>query len=82
MMEVNVCVGTSCHLNGSYNVVQILQQLIEENMLHDKIELKALFCMKQCNKKGVSVSVCGESYRIEPEGVKTFFDNTILRQMK
>ena len=32
-MVVNVCVGSSCHLKGSYDVIQTLKRLIEENGL-------------------------------------------------
>ncbi|MDF2942332.1 MAG: hypothetical protein K0S01_1190 [Herbinix sp.] len=82
MVEINVCIGTSCHLNGSYNVVQTFQQLIEEYSLHEKIEFEAKFCMKECQNKGVSVSVDGVAYRIEPENAREFFLSTILCKMK
>ncbi len=82
MVELGVCIGTSCHLNGSYNVVQTFQQLIEEYALHDKIEFKAYFCMKECKSNGVSVSVGEENYRIEPENAGDFFRNTILAKAK
>lgn len=39
MVEVKVCIGTSCHLHGSYNVMMSFKQLIEEYNLHDKINL-------------------------------------------
>lgn len=81
MVEINVCVGTSCHLNGSYNVVQVFQQLIEENSLHDKIEFKACFCMKKCNNQGVSVGVNGEQFRVAPEEAGDFFKETILKKV-
>lgn len=73
MVEVKVCIGTSCHLNGSYNVVQGIQQLVEEYSLHDKIDLEAYFCMKQCQNKGVSITVNEEKFRVEPEQVNAFF---------
>lgn len=81
MMEISVCVGTSCHLNGSYNVVQIFQQLIEEHSLHEKIELKAYFCMKQCQNKGVSVQINEKAFRLEPENAREFFQTTIMKDM-
>jgi len=81
MMEISVCVGTSCHLNGSYNVVQIFQQLIEEHSLHEKIELKAYFCMKQCQNKGVSVQLDGKPFRIEPENAREFFRTTVMENI-
>lgn len=78
MVEINVCIGTSCHLNGSYNVVQTFQQMIEEYSLHEDIEFKANFCMKECMNKGVSVSVDGTTYRISPESAREFFRNQVL----
>jgi NADH:ubiquinone oxidoreductase subunit E len=80
MVEINVCIGTSCHLNGSYNVVQTFQQLIEDYSLHEAVDFNAYFCMKQCNNKGVSVTVDGESFRIEPENAIGFFKDVILKK--
>lgn len=77
MLELNVCIGSSCHLKGSYNVIQTFQQLIEQQNLHDKVEMKAQFCMKQC-QKGVSVSVSGETYSVSPETAKSFFESTVV----
>ena len=81
MVEINVCIGTACHLSGSYNIVQSFQQMIEEHSLHEAVNLKAYFCMKQCHNKGVSVSVDGDVYRIEPESAIEFFQNTILKKL-
>ncbi|HHV10944.1 MAG TPA: (2Fe-2S) ferredoxin domain-containing protein [Clostridiales bacterium] len=81
MVEVRVCIGTSCHLNGSYNVVQGIQQLVEEHALHDNIDLEAYFCMKQCECKGVSISVDGENFRIEPEKLNEFFEGKIMSKL-
>lgn len=82
MIEIGVCIGTSCHLNGSYNVVQTFQQLIEEYGLHDKINFNAKFCMKQCQNKGVSVVIDGKEFRIEPENANAFFKDTILSKIR
>ncbi|MGN0592047.1 MAG: (2Fe-2S) ferredoxin domain-containing protein, partial [Ruminococcus sp.] len=35
MVELNVCIGSSCHLKGSYNIIHTFQHLIEEKGLHD-----------------------------------------------
>ena len=53
-MEIKVCVGSSCHLKGSYDVVQKLKKLIEEKNVGDKVELKASFCLGNCSN-GVSM---------------------------
>ncbi len=79
MMELNVCIGSSCHLKGSYNVIQTFQRLIEEQGLHDEVELKAQFCMKQC-QKGVAVAIGEENYSVSPEAAKSFFTTTVLPQ--
>lgn len=81
-MEINVCIGTSCHLNGSHNVMQSFRQQLEELSLHDKINLKAAFCMKECQKKGVSVTVDGECYQINPLDAADFFQKTVLEKLE
>lgn len=56
MIEISICVGSSCHLKGSYQIIQIFQRLIKKNKLEDKVQLKASFCLGRCTK-GVSVKV-------------------------
>ena len=60
MLEVYICVGSSCHLKGSYRVIKTFTELIKKNHLEDKVELKASFCLGHCTK-GVSVKV-GEEF--------------------
>ena len=48
MVVVSVCVGSSCHMKGSYQVIKTFQELIKKNQLEDVIELKASFCMGRC----------------------------------
>ena len=67
MVEVSVCIGSSCHLKGSYNVIQAFQQMIE-----------ATFCMRQCSCSGVAVSVNGQVYSVMPDTAREFFSTTIL----
>jgi predicted metal-binding protein len=62
-------------------VVQEFQQLIEEYALHDRIDLKATFCMRQCQKKGVAVSVGGEAFEVVPETARTFFAETVMSRI-
>lgn len=77
MLELGICIGSSCHLKGSYNIIQTFQQFIEENKLHDKIEMKAQFCMKQC-QRAVSVSLGGELYSVSPETARDFMMATVI----
>ena len=62
MIELSVCIGSSCHIKGSYNVIQTFQQMIEENNLHGQVDFKGTFCMKQCDKPGVAVAIDNEKY--------------------
>ena len=38
-MEVTICIGSSCHLKGSRDIISILQRLIALNRLEDQVEL-------------------------------------------
>ena len=51
-MKLNVCIGSSCHLKGSYNVIQVFQKMIEENSLHDKVEFSATFAQNNVKIQG------------------------------
>ena len=75
-MKVTVCIGSSCHIKGSRQVVESLQYYISEARLGDKVELGGTFCMGKC-QLGVCVTVDGEFYAVTPETVKDFFDKEI-----
>jgi len=76
-MKITVCIGSSCHIKGSRQVVEELQQLIGENGLEDKVELGGTFCMGQC-QKGVCVSVEEQIYSVTPETTEEFFKQNVL----
>ncbi len=76
-MKISVCIGSSCHLKGSRQVVEKLQQLIKENNLSDRVELSGNFCLGRC-QEGVCVTVDGKFYSLSPETVNDFFNNTVL----
>lgn len=79
-MKITICIGSSCHIKGSRQVVGQLQELISERGLEDKIELSGAFCMNNC-QKGVCVTVDDELYSVSPETVKEFFENTVLKKL-
>ena len=80
-MKVTVCIGSSCHLKGSRQVVERLQALIAENNLKDKVELSGKFCMGNC-QNGVCVTVDDEPFSLRPEDTKAFFKNEVLPRLK
>ena len=79
-MKITICIGSSCHLKGSRQVVEELRRLIEQNSLKDKVELGGVFCMGKC-QQGVCVKVDGEFYSVTPDTVQSFFDDSVLAKL-
>ena len=78
MVTISVCIGSACHLKGSYNVISELQQLIEQHGLSQAVEIKGIFCLGHCSG-AVSVKINdGEVESVTPKTVDTFFQNRIL----
>ena len=76
-MKVTICIGSSCHLKGSRQIIERLQGLVSENNLADSVELCGTFCMKNC-VNGVSVTVDDKLFSVKPETVDHFFESEIL----
>jgi NADH:ubiquinone oxidoreductase subunit E len=77
MIEVEVCVGSSCFLRGSQEVVKTFQQLIEEKCPGQAV-LKGSFCMGQCTS-GVTVRIQGRQFScVTPQDVPELFEKHIL----
>ena len=79
-MKVTVCIGSSCHLTGSRQMVERLQALIAEKDLKEKVELSGKFCMGNC-QNGVCVTVDDELFSVSPETVDEFFRTNILAKV-
>ena len=79
-MKITVCIGSSCHIKGSRQVVEELQYLIKENDLGDKVELGGTFCMGKC-QQGVCVTVDDAFHSVAPETVKEFFEKEVLKKV-
>lgn len=58
-MEIAVCVGSSCHIRGSYAVIEKLREAVARYGLEDEVALRAAFCLGRCTG-GVSIQVDGE----------------------
>lgn len=76
-MKISVCIGSSCHIKGSRQVVEQLQYLIHENGLDDKVDLAGTFCMGKC-QQGVCVTVDDTFHSVSPDTVKDFFTANVL----
>lgn len=80
-MNINVCVGSSCHLRGSYKIIELMQKAVTENNLGAEVTLGAAFCLGKCTD-GVSVKfgdeiVCG----VSPENFDEIFSEHVLKKV-
>lgn len=81
-MELKVCIGSACHLKGSYNVISIFQQLIEEYQVFDQVEIKAVFCLGHC-MEAVSVQINDdEIYSVSGATARSFFKEEVLARLE
>ena len=79
MLFVQVCVGSSCHLKGSRDIVELLQKGVEENHIENEVVLSGSFCIGKCNRTGVTVQVNDDIHvGVTKEGFKDFFQTYIL----
>ena len=79
MVIVQVCVGSSCHLKGSAEIVELLERAVESNNIQDDVVLTGSFCTGQCNRVGVTIQVNDDVHvGITVENFSDFFRNHIL----
>lgn len=80
MLIIQICVGSSCHLKGSPEIVELLQKAVEEYHLEDDVVLTGSFCIGKCNRVGVTVQVNDDVYvGITRDNFKEFFNEHILK---
>lgn len=82
MVKVTVCIGSSCHLKGSREIIEKLQLLIKNSGKADSINLAGAFCIGKCSEDGVAMKVNDEYFSVKPEDVENFFKENILSKVK
>ena len=80
MLNVTICIGSSCHLKGSREVVERLQTLLGDYALKDRVDLAGAFCMGHC-QEGVCVTVDSVLHSVSPENVDSFFREEVLQRV-
>ncbi len=81
-MTVLVCVGSSCHLKGSYEIIELMKDAIKAHQLEDKVTLKATFCLGKCGVAGVSIKVDDQIITgVSKENFETIFKEHILAKL-
>ena len=79
-MKITVCIGSSCQLKGSRQIVEELQYLVAKNNLKEKVELGGTFCMGDC-KNGVCVTLDDKKFSLTPETTAEFFEKEVLAKV-
>ena len=83
MLFVQVCVGSSCHIKGSADIVELLEKAIAEYHLEDDVVLSGSFCIGKCNRVGVTIQVDDEVHTgVTPAGFKEFFQEQVLAKLR
>lgn len=79
MVAVSICVGSSCHLKGSYDVIEAMRKEVAKRHLESAVELKAAFCLGRCAYDGVTIKV-GEKIitGVTPENLSSVFDKEVV----
>ncbi len=67
MRQIQVCVGSSCFLKGSYRVLDTFTSLSRQYGLEGEVSVVGAFCMENC-QQGVSVAVDGVVYSVPDIG--------------
>ena len=79
MLVVQICVGSSCHLKGSQQIVELMQKAVEEYNLDGEVVLVGSFCIGQCNRDGVTVQINDDVHTgVTVQNFKEFFKKNIL----
>ena len=80
MLFVQVCVGSSCHLKGSADIVELFEKAVKDHNIEDEVVLSGSFCIGKCNRVGVTVQVNDDIHvGITRENFKEFFTEHILK---
>ena len=79
MLIIQVCVGSSCHLKGSAEIVQMFENAIAEHHIEDEVVLTGSFCIGKCNRVGVSVQINDDVHvGVTTENFREFFKKNVL----
>ena len=79
MLIVQICVGSSCHLKGSAEIVRLFENAIAEYHIEDDVVLMGNFCIGKCNRVGVTVQINDDIHvGVTAENFREFFKEHVL----
>ena len=77
-MVLKVCVGSSCHLKGSYDVIEKFKECIKKYEVEEIVDLQASFCLGRCSE-GVTVKADEEFLlNVNKDNAEEVFVNGVL----
>ena len=78
-MIIQICVGSSCYLKGSQDIVELFEAAVAEHGLEGEITLAGSFCTGKCNREGVTVTIDDTVYTgLTKEIFQAFFAEKVL----
>ena len=82
-MIIEICVGSSCHLKGSHEIVELFKDAVQQYDLGNEVTLAGSFCTGKCNREGVTVTVDDVVYTgITKENFKEFFEDKVVKAIR
>ncbi|MFI3283458.1 MAG: (2Fe-2S) ferredoxin domain-containing protein [Erysipelotrichaceae bacterium] len=82
-MVIEICVGSSCYVKGSNEMISIIKELLKENGWQEQVTLKGAFCMQVCQNNGIGLKINGEFVRdVGIHNAKEFFFNRIKQEVE
>lgn len=67
ILEITICLGSSCFARGNKKTVKVIQDFIKENGLGDKVLFRGNHCFGDCSK-GPVVKINDKIYeQVDPE---------------
>lgn len=80
-MKIQVCVGSSCHLKGSYDVIEEFKKLIIKYDCSDRVELLANFCLGHC-AEGVTIKIDEDFvFNLSKENAESVFVENVFKKL-
>lgn len=82
-MIIEICVGSSCHLKGSHELVELFQNEIKKRNIDADVTLAGCFCTGKCNREGVTVVIDDEAHLgVTKDKFAEFFDKNVAAKLK
>ncbi len=82
-MKIEICLGSSCHVKGSQEILELLKAAIKENGIEDKVELAGTTCLGECKSDGVNMRADGAIIKgVTEANFNEIFSEKILGVLK